>query len=638
MSELIVVGTDTDAGKTTFALLWLTAFGDRFGYWKPVETGPSDTETVRRLVPHATVFDSAVRLETPVAPPLAAKREGRSIPTASDLAKLRPHFASPLLIESFGGPLSPLNQGELQIELIRKLGAPCVLVGSSAVGAVGRSLAILGVLRAEGLRVTCVVLLGPPDEYAADEIARHGGLDVYNLSGPAAWDQAAFSAAAADQRSVLDQVEWAISRAGNRLVPSDLIERDGQHVWHPYTALRGSDPPLPVLGARDEFLELADGRRLIDAISSWWTILHGHRHPPLMAALSRATDQFDHVMFAGLTHEPAVRCAELLLGTVPWNGGRVFFSDNGSTAVEVALKMAYQYWCHRGEPQRKLFIGFEGGYHGDTFGAMAVGRDPTFFGTFEPLLFNAIRVEVDPDRLDVALKKHANDVAAVIIEPLVQGAGGMRMHSESTLRQLHETARRHGILFIADEVMTCGRTGSFWAHSQAGIEPDLICAAKTLAGGVLPLAATLASPAIVEAFDSEDRRKTLFHGHSFTAHPLACAVAVENLRLMADDQFRKNSKRLEDFWRRAMETYELRDLRRVANLHVRGTILAMDINTGGGYLSDVAGPIRRAAETAGVFLRPLGDVVYAMPPLCTTDESLARIVEAMRRGILAIGN
>lgn len=638
MSDFIVVGTDTDAGKTTFTLLWLTAFGDHYGYWKPVETGPSDTETVRRLVPSATVFPPAVQLETPVAPPLAAKRAGTTIPHASRLARSRPQFDGPLLIETFGGPLSPLNESELQIKLIRKLGAPCVLVGSSAVGAVGRSLAILRVLRAEGLEVACVVLLGPPDEYAAGEIARHGWLDVYSLSAPTTWDQAAFSVAAADQRSVLDEIQSAIGRAGNRLAPSDLVERDGQHVWHPYTALRGADPPLPVVGARDEFLELADGRRLIDAVSSWWTILHGHRHPPLMEALSRATDQFDHVMFAGITHEPAVRCAELLLETAPWKGGRVFYSDNGSTAVEVALKMAYQYWCHRAEPHRKLFVGFEGGYHGDTFGAMAVGRDPTFFGTFEPLLFQTARIPILPDLLDVFLSQRHHEVAAIVIEPLIQAAGGMRFHYPELLRELYAVARRYRVLFIADEVMTCGRTGTFWAHTQAGIEPDLICAGKTLAGGVLPLAVTLASPSIIDAFDSDDRRKTLFHGHSFTAHPLACAVAVENLLLMADEQFRVRSNHIEGFWHRSVAACELRDLPQVTNFRICGTVLAMDIRGGGGYLSDVAGPIRRAAEEAGVFLRPLGNVVYAMPPLCTTDESLARIVKAIRRGIEALSN
>jgi adenosylmethionine-8-amino-7-oxononanoate aminotransferase len=312
----------------------------------------------------------------------------------------------------------------------------------------------------------------------------------------------------------------------------------------------------------------------------------------------------------------------------------VFFSDNGSTAVEVALKMAYQVWCHRGEPKRTLFVGFENGYHGDTFGAMAVGRDPVFFGRFEPLLFRAERVQVSAEALDDLLSRRAGEVAAVIIEPLVQGAGGMRMHAPETLRDLHAVARRHGILFIADEVMTAGRTGTFWAHAQAGIAPDLICAAKTLAGGVLSLAATLASPDIVAAFDTADRSKTFFHGHSFTAHPLACAVAVENLRMMADGEWRKQVERINRRWTEA--TTELAELSGVRDVRVCGTILAIDVGSGG-YLADVGRRMRAAAVDVGVLLRPLGNVLHTLPPLNTSDASLERILDAMRAAVQAAG-
>jgi adenosylmethionine-8-amino-7-oxononanoate aminotransferase len=353
-----------------------------------------------------------------------------------------------------------------------------------------------------------------------------------------------------------------------------------------------------------------------------------------MAALHRAGQHVDHVLFAGATHPFAIECAEELLRTAPWNGGRVFFSDNGSTAVEVALKMAYQVWCHRGEPQRTLFVGFEDGYHGDTFGAMAVGRDPLFFGKFEPLLFRTERVPVSPERLDELLTRRAGEVAAVIIEPLIQGAGGMRMHTPATLRALHDVARRHGVLFIADEVMTAGRTGTFWAHSQAGIAPDLICAAKTLAGGVLPLAATLASPDIVAAFDTADRTKTFFHGHSFTAHPLACAVAVENLRLLAEGAWQRQSARINLRWQDAVP--ELAALRGVTDVRVRGTILALDVGSGG-YLAEAGRRMRAAAVEAGVLLRPLGNVLYALPPLDTSNKSLGRILDAVGAAVGAAG-
>jgi adenosylmethionine-8-amino-7-oxononanoate aminotransferase len=346
-----------------------------------------------------------------------------------------------------------------------------------------------------------------------------------------------------------------------------------------------------------------------------------------MQALADASRQIDHVLFAGVTHPYAVELADLLLGTMPWCGGRVFYSDNGSTAVEVALKLAYQFWCHHGEPQRTRFIGFEHGYHGDTFGAMAVSRDPLFFGRFGPLLFYADILPLDLDRLDVHLQQHASKTAAVILEPLVQGAGGMRMHSPQTLRQVVEITQRHGVLFIADEVMTGGgRTGTLWAHQAADIVPDLLCAAKTLAGGVLPLAATLVAPKIVAAFQSSDRARTFFHGHSFTANPLACAVAVCNYRQLLQAPLTP-PLRMENYWRRAFENLEGKS--RIKDVRVRGSIAAIEFAADGGYLAEIGEHMRQKCLSMGVFLRPLGNVLYAMPPYCTSERSLERVVDAM---------
>ena len=635
MSDLVVLGTDTDAGKTTFALLWLTAFADEYAYWKPVETGESDTERVRQLVPAARVLDATLRLDEPVAPPLAARRAGRTVPPAAGLIAARPHPDAPLLIETFGGPLSPLNETELQLELIRRLASPAVLVSSSALGAVGRCLALLRVLRSEGVDVRAVVLIGPPDEYAEGEIEKRGQTPVVGLRPPARWDPDGLSAALAQQRQPLAELRHRLTRSRqDSEATEDLVRRDAEQIWHPYTPLRDPDPPLVVTGAADEFLELADGRRLVDGISSWWTILHGHRQPRLMAALHAASERIDHVLFAGATHPFAVECATELLKTAPWPGGRVFFSDNGSTAVEIALKLAYQTWCLRGEPQRTLFVGFDGGYHGDTFGAMAVGRDPVFFGRFEPLLFQSVRAPVRADLLDDCLSKWPQQVAAVVIEPLIQAAGGMRVHSPDVLRDLCAVARRHHVLFIVDEVMTAFRTGTTWAHTAAGITPDFICAAKTLAGGVLPLAATLVAPEVVAAFDTADRAHTFFHGHSFTAHPLACAVAAENLRLLADGRWRQQVERIGNRWATAL--LDLGQLPGVRDARTCGTMLAFDVGTGG-YLAEVGRRMRASAVESGVLLRPLGNVLYALPPLDTSDESLGRILDAMRAAVRAAG-
>jgi adenosylmethionine-8-amino-7-oxononanoate aminotransferase len=723
MSDFVILGTDTDAGKTTFAVLWLTAFPREFAYWKPVETGESDTKKVRRLAPAALVLDPGLHFTQPVAAPLAASNEGRSVPPAAALAAMKPPVPEGrwLMIETFGGPFSPLNDHELQIALIRRLALPTLLVSSSALGAIGRTLKCLYALKQDGVVPFAVVLLGQRDDYAAKQITRYGLTSVFWLAPPSAWEPEAIRRAAEQHRETLEKIRasWqrviqqapptasavgsTVSPSGTAMSPGSttmspggavvspggavvspggagvvsqgreplgegipptlpspggakespsappelsptappmpadprdsadtvtrLLAADARHIWHPYTSLRDPDPPLVAVSARDEFLYLADGRPIIDGISSWWTILHGHRHPVLMEALADAARDFDHVLFAGVTHTHAIRLAELLLSTAPWPDGRVFYSDNGSTAVEVALKMAYQYWCHRGESRRTLFVGFEHGYHGDTFGAMAASRDPLFFGRFEPLLFRAEIVPVDPDRLDDTLTRHKGEVAAVILEPLLQAAGGMRLHTPETLAALFEVTRRHDVLFIADEVMTGGgRLGPLWAHSLAGIAPDLICAAKTLTGGVLPLAATLVAPPIVAAFDSADRTRTFFHGHSFTAHPLACAVAAANWQILTTAP-PAAPQRLEAFWNEALPP--LAGHPGVRDVRIRGTMAAVELDAPGGYLADIARALRRRCLEHGVMLRPLGNVLYALPPFCTSQASLERIAAAM---------
>jgi adenosylmethionine---8-amino-7-oxononanoate aminotransferase len=636
MTDFIILGTDTDAGKTTFALLWLQLFGDEWEYWKPVETGESDSGRVAALVPTAVVHSVLRRFSASVAPPLAARMEDGRVPMASEIAGAMPKALigeRGIVIETFGSAFSPLNDAELQLALLRALDRPCVLVSSTKLGCIGRTLQALAALRIEGVEPLAVVLLGEPDLFAEEQVRQHRpALCLIALEPPVAWTTSGVVACAERQRSELERLRQglALERTSNLFAyasGSELRADDHRCVWHPYTSLMDADEPLACVRASDEFLELADGRRVIDGISSWWTILHGHRHPPLMAALKEAARHIDHVLFAGVTHPYAVELADLLLKTMRWDGGRVFYSDNGSTAVEVALKLAYQFWCHRDQPTRTRFVGFEHGYHGDTFGAMAVSRDPTFFGRFEPLLFRADILPLDPDALDKHLDQHAKQIAAVIIEPLVQGAGGMRVHSPETLRQIVEITHRHGVLFIADEVMTGGgRTGTLWAHQAADIVPDLVCAAKTLTGGVLPLAATLIAPAIVEAFRTPDRSRTFFHGHSFTANPLACAVAACNYRKLLTTPL-EAPRRLERYWTDALSP--LREHPRVKDVRIRGSIAAVELEVEGGYLADVGRAMRRTCLDRGVMLRPLGSVLYAMPPYCTSKDSLSKIADAM---------
>lgn len=420
----------------------------------------------------------------------------------------------------------------------------------------------------------------------------------------------------------------------SRPAPSgDLAARDARLLWHPYTQ-HGLEPaPLAVRAAQGAELVLDDGRRLVDAISSWWTCLHGHGRPELIEAMASQARQLDHVLFAGATHEPAVALAERLQPLLPAGLTRLFYSDDGSTAVEIALKLAYQAQERRGEGQRRLFVALEGGYHGDTFGAMAVGDPDPFFLPFRELLFDVRRVAPTAEALAALLEQEGQRAAALIVEPLIQGAAGMRLHSAEFLRAARALCDRHGLFLIADEVMTgFGRSGELFACGRAGIAPDLMTLAKGLTGGLLPLAATAASEAIYAAFLGRQRSRAFFHGHSFTAHPIGCAVALRSLELCLAEHV---PARLEALGQRlhARLASALEGDPRARGLRQLGGMVAFDLcaerGDVQGYLSELSPRLRQVAIDHGVLLRPLGQVVYALPPACTDPDQLELIARAM---------
>ncbi|MHC4224416.1 MAG: aminotransferase class III-fold pyridoxal phosphate-dependent enzyme, partial [Planctomycetota bacterium] len=382
-------------------------------------------------------------------------------------------------------------------------------------------------------------------------------------------------------------------------------ERDARVLWHPYTQAELEPLPLPIVRGEGAWLEAEDGSRYLDAISSWWTCVHGHAHPRLAAALSEQAATLEHVIFAGVTHPPAVELAERLTALLGLD--RVFYSDNGSTAVEVALKMAFQYWANRGAP-RTRFLKLKGAYHGDTVGAMSVSGVPLFHEAFSDLLFRADTYsggEVAPD------------VAAVIVEPMVQGAGGMLVQEPAFLQEVAERCAKAKTLLIADEVMTgFGRTGRMFACEHAGVLPDIVCLSKGLTGGVMPFAATVAREEIYEAFRSKDARRTFFHGHSYTGNPLGCAVALESLKIFDSEPVLERSRAIGERIGKGLES--LRG--RVKELRGLGSIRAVELPARvGGYLAEVGPQLRAMALERGVLLRPLGNVLYALPPLCLTD-------------------
>ncbi len=412
----------------------------------------------------------------------------------------------------------------------------------------------------------------------------------------------------------------------------DLAARDARVVWHPYTQHATDPEPLVVRAAHGALLELGDGRTVIDAISSWWCCLHGHGRPEIAAAIAEQAKRLDQVQFAGCTHEPAVRLAERLVELAPHGLSRVFFSDDGSTAVEVALKMALQAHADRGEPQRRVFVALDGGYHGDTFGAMAVGDPDPFFAPFRPLLFEVRRVPASADAVAAALADLGPRAAGVVIEPLVQGAAGMRMHDAWFVRAVRAACDERRVPLIADEVMTgFGRTGAVFACERAGVVPDHLCISKGLSGGTLPIAATLVREEVFAAFRSPDRRRTFFHGHTFTGNPIACAASLASLDVFAaertHERFDAIGRRIEAALRAGCTGVAAA---RVHGLRRTGGIVAFDRGDGrGGYLHSLPAGWRDVSLAHGVLLRPLGNVLYAMPPSCTTEAQCDAIAAAM---------
>lgn len=420
------------------------------------------------------------------------------------------------------------------------------------------------------------------------------------------------------------------------------------HLWHPTTQVSTSPPPLQVSRARGCELELADGRSLIDAISSWWVTLHGHGEPAIAAAIARQAQELEQVIFANFSHAPAEELATRLSQLTGLE--RLFFSDNGSTAVEVALKMAWQWWRNQdggtGDERRQL-IAFGGAYHGDTFGAMAVGDRSLFTAAYEPLLFNVSRVawphtwwgdgEVEAKEeqalrdLEQAL---ATPTAAVILEPLIQGASGLRMVRAAFLRAVAARVKAAGALLIADEVMTgFGRTGALFACQKAGIQPDLMALSKGLTGGFLPMGVTMASERIYQGFISDRPTDTFFHGHSFTANPLGCAAALASLDLL-----QQQPERFQQFEGRHRPLLEhLSQQPRIHHPRCMGTVAAFEVDAGeASYLNPIGLQIQRHCLEQGVYLRPLGNVVYLLPPLSISDQQLERCYAAISSAIAAL--
>ncbi|NQV93594.1 MAG: adenosylmethionine--8-amino-7-oxononanoate transaminase [Sphingomonadales bacterium] len=417
------------------------------------------------------------------------------------------------------------------------------------------------------------------------------------------------------------------------------------NIWHPFTQ-HGLGEPIPEIArAEGASLYQADGARIIDAISSWWVQTHGHCHPKIVAAIQDQSARLDQMIFAGWTHEPARELAVGLSNFLPDSLEHIFFSDSGSTAVEVALKMALGYWHNRGEARQKILV-MEHSYHGDTVGAMSVGSRGVFNQAYEPLLFDVGTISFPEagaeqktlDQLEAYCKDRQNPPAALIVEPLILGAGGMKIYSPAILTQMAAICRAHDVLFIADEVMTgWGRTGTVFACEQADVEPDILCLAKGLTGGVIPLAVTAATNAIYQAHFSKDRAQMFFHSSSFTANPIACAAANANLAIWREEPVQDRIDGI--IACHSGFSDRLKQKSNISGLRQCGTILALEIDDGAGdYMSDLGPMLLAFFRDRNILLRPLGNTIYVMPPYCITLEELASIYRVIEEAIDYFGN
>lgn len=416
-----------------------------------------------------------------------------------------------------------------------------------------------------------------------------------------------------------------------------LSSRDQKVIWHPYTQSELSEPPIAIVKGEGVWLYDNEGKKYIDAISSWWVNIHGHAHPYIAEKVSKQLNTLEHVIFAGFTHEPAIVLAERLIQLLPDNQTRIFYSDNGSTATEVAIKMAIQFWGNQDIKKNKI-IAFEHAYHGDTFGAMSISARSAFTQSFNALLFDVIHIPFPGDgqheKTIEALKKvigeNENEIAAFIFEPLLLGAGGMLMYPASVLDSLIELCQLNDILTIADEVMTgFGRTGKYFAIDYLKNNPDIMCLSKGITGGTMPLGVTSCSEKIYNGFLSLNRAKTFFHGHSYTANPLACTAALASLDLLTDQKCVDDMKRITDLHQSFLEKHKNTSF--MKNLRSLGTILALDLLSAdaSSYFNPLRDKLYNFFLAKNILMRPLGNTIYIMPPYCISNTELNIIYKAI---------
>ena len=647
MRSLFIAGTGTEIGKTTTAVALASGVTNlKVGYWKPVSSGlPSDSDTAAQHAPTTTILPTPFAYHTPVSPHAAANLENK---TAADLTALSQQLdriqadsqLDLLLIEAAGGLLVPLNDAlHTWLDFLhRRPELNTILVAASGLGTINHTSLTLQCLHNNGCRVTAIVMCGTPFHDNAAIIRRlaapipvHELTDCAKLSANPQW--------ATQSQQLASFITTCLDKGKDD--NSVWRKYDDKYVWHPFTRYQAKVTPRAIHKAKGVWLETTAGERLIDGISSWWTSNIGHSQPAIAHNCAAQIQQCDHVAFAGLTHAPAAQLAHTVIKLSEDNFSRVFFSDNGSTAVEIAIKIAFQYQRNRGQPQRNTFISLHGGYHGDTIGAMSIGSLNRFRDEFSPLLFNTLRLKPvtshpsylcpagERDLVDnltacqqLLAEKH-NNICAIIVEPLVQGAAGMLMQAPAWLQAISQLAAEYDIPLIFDEVFTAfGRCGNTFAYQRAGVVPDIVCLAKGLTGGVLPLGLTLSKDKFFQSFIAAD--SAFMHGHTFTANPVVCRTALTALAIAQKANINACALALEKKFHHWFTHHQ----QRLTNPRALGGILAFEVRD-----NQTAQDFVRITAEHDLFLRPLGNTIYFVPPLVINAEELAIALHALEQAL-----
>lgn len=632
-----ITGTDTGVGKTFVSALLCEALKKhhQICYYKPVQTGCETDDDTRSVVQQAQLFDGewidpSYRLKAPLSPDRAAKLENVQISVEkimSDFKSIQDRF---LIVEGAGGLEVPITEQLRMSGLMQDLQLPVLIVASTRLGTINHTLLTVQRAKMLGLEVMGVVLNGPEDKGLLEVLEREGVPVLFSIPF-----------CESDTLPALQIVNKVLSEKILSLsAPQKSTEIDKKYIWHPFTQY-GFDRDFPqIISGKGSELTLASGETIIDAISSWWVNLHGHGESSIAAAISRQAHQLEHAIFSGYTHQPAMTLVQKLLPHLQKMNAqltKVFFSDNGSTAVEVALKMAYQYQAQIGQGQKKKFLALRGSYHGDTLAAMSVSEREGFHQVFTPLMAPVDFLTPDDfDELE-AKKSQLSQYAAIIFEPLIQGASGMRHYTPQYLQKLCSYAKEAGCLIVADEIFTgFFRTGSFFACEQAQVAPDLICLSKGLTGGFLPLSLTVATEKLFLAFEAQEMKQAFLHGHSYTANPIACAAAVASLELLETPACQQNIRQIQAWT--ANELTNLQNLPMVSNPRSLGTIGAFEAHSEKNYLA--LAPFSRhfaiACEKRGALVRPLGGTVYTVPPYCSTEKQIKTIYRAISETLFDI--